>query len=60
MARRYRRQGSIGWKIVIAILAFIGMLFIIDKLAGTQLLQTLWDKFISFIRWIGSLAGGVK
>ena len=49
-----------GWKIIIAILAFIGMLFIIDKLAGTQLLQTLWDKFISFIKWIATLAGGVK
>ena len=59
MARR-RRNGSTGWKIVIAILAFIGMLFIIDKLAGTQLLQTLWDKFVDFIQWIGSLAGGVK
>ncbi|MCD6473964.1 MAG: hypothetical protein J7K47_03550 [Thermoplasmata archaeon] len=59
MARR-RRNGSMGWKIIIAILAFIGMLFIIDKLAGTQLLQTLWDKFISFIKWIATLAGGVK
>ena len=49
-----------GWKIVIAILAFIGMLFLIDKLAGTQLLQTLWDKFVDFIQWIGSLAGGGK
>jgi len=60
LARRYRRQGSIGWKIVLAILAFIGMLFLIDKLAGTQLLQTLWDKFVDFIQWIGSLAGGGK
>ena len=60
MARRYKRQGSMGWKVIIAILASIGMLFLIDKLAGTQLLQTLWDKFIGFIKWIGSLAGGIK
>jgi len=49
-----------GWKVIIAILAFIGVLFLLDKLAGTQLLQTLWDKFIGFIKWIGSLAGGIK
>jgi len=49
-----------GAKIVLAILAFIGMLFLIDKLAGTQLLQTLWDKFTGFIQWIGSLTGGGK
>jgi len=47
-----RRKKNIGWKIIIAILAFIGILFIIDKLAGTSILETLYSRFIDFIHWL--------
>ena len=63
MARRYnryKRQGSIAGKIIIALLAFLGLLFVIDKIAGTDILQTLWNDFIALIKWLGKLAGGVK
>ena len=56
MARR--RKKNIGWKIIVAILAFIGLLVLLDKLAGTSIFDTLYDRFVSLLRWIGNMLGG--
>jgi len=53
-----RRKGNIGVKILLAILAFIGVVFLLDKVAGTNILDTLYDKFVDFINWIAEKLGG--
>jgi len=53
-----RRRNNIGVKILLAILAVIGIIFLIDKIAGTEILNTIWEKFVGFIRWIGNHLGG--
>jgi len=61
LARKYKKKGTAG-KIIIAILAFIGLLVLLDKLAGTNIFDTLYNKFIDLIRWIAdalkSVGGG--
>ena len=53
-----RRRNNIGVKILLAILAVIGIIFLIDKIAGTNILDTLYDKFVGFINWIAEKLGG--
>lgn len=46
MARR--KKGSTGAKIIIAILAIVGIVAILDMFADTHILQSLWDSFWNF------------
>ena len=44
--------GRILGKIALAILACIGIIFIIDKIAGTTILDTIYSKFVDFLHWL--------
>ncbi len=47
-----------GTKILIAILALVGLTVLIDKVANTQIFDTLYNKFIEFVQWLANLIGG--
>lgn len=50
---------SISGRLIVAILALIGIIAVVDIVAGTGILQSLWDKFIAIMRDIGGRLGGV-
>lgn len=50
---------GISGRLIIAILALIGIIAVVDIVAGTSILQSLWEKFIDIMRDIGEKLGGV-
>jgi len=52
-------KSGISGRIIVAILAFIGLIAVIDIIAGTGILESLWNHFVDLMRDIGEKLGGV-
>jgi len=53
------KKGSIMAKFIVALLALLGLIAILDIITGTHILQSLWNAFISFWREMGNKVGDV-
>ena len=51
-------KSGISGRIIVAILAFIGLIAVIDIIAGTGILESLWNHFVDIMRDIGERLGG--
>jgi len=49
---------STGIRIIIAILIFIGIIALLDKIAGTNILDILYEKFIYIVKQVAEILGG--
>jgi len=45
---------------IITVLAFFGLLFIVDKILGTDLLETLYDLITYIVKTVVKMAGGMN
>jgi len=54
---RGRRRGSILSAVIVAALALIGLLFVIDYAIGTHFVTSIMDAIVNFIKDVASKLG---